>query len=359
MLRKLVLLGAAACLPACLLADFSYDESTKITGGALAGMMKFAGAFSKAAREPLQSTVAVKGNRMLHGNKDRATVIDLDAETITEINFQKKTYYVMTFAEMKQRMEQAMEQAKSQKPDANANANPKSDPNVSTNFKMDVKDTGQTRQIAGFDARERILTMSMDATDQQTGNQGGMQIVNDMWIAPHVTGYEEIREFHIRMAKKLSWAPDMGGMFAARPDLARAMATASKETAKLSGVPVLVMMKMTPTSNGQPVTNPSGSDTQSTPQQQSKPSSPSLGDALSGKLGGFGGFGRKKKQQDPPADSSQSSATPAQGADSSGTLMETTTEMSNFSSGPVDPSRFSTPGGFKKVEPEMNRRQRQ
>jgi hypothetical protein len=320
-------------------------------------MMKFAGAFSKAAREPLLSTVAVKGNRMLHGNKDRATVIDLDAETITEINFQKKTYYVMTFAQMKQRMEQAMQQATTQKPDASANANPKSDANVSTDFKMEVKDTGQTKQLAGFDARERILTLSMDATDQQTGNQGGMQVVSDMWIAPHVTGYEEIREFHIRMAKKLNWAPDMGGMFAARPDLARAMAAAGKETAKLDGVPVLVMMKMTPTSNGQPVTSASGSDAQSTP-PQSKPASPSLGDALSGKLGGLGGFGHKKKQ-DPPPDSSPSGAAPAQGADSSGTLMETTTEMSNFSSGPVDPSRFSAPGGFKQVEPEMNRRQRQ
>jgi len=52
MFRKLALLGAVACLPACLLADFSYDESTRITGGSLAGMMKFAGAFSKAARDP-------------------------------------------------------------------------------------------------------------------------------------------------------------------------------------------------------------------------------------------------------------------------------------------------------------------
>ena len=353
MVKKLALLVSAACLPACLLADFSYDQSTKITGGTLAGVMKFAGAFSKAAREPLQSTVAVKGNRMLHWNKDRASVIDLDAETITEINFQRKTYSVMTFAEMKQAMEQAMQQVKSQKGDAAPASS--GDSNVKTDFKMDVKDTGQTRQISGYEAKERILTMSMDSTDQQSGNQGGMRIVNDMWIAPNVTGYEEIREFHKRMAKKLNWSPDMGGMLASRPDLARGMADASKEIAKLDGVPVMILMKMTPTSNGQPISDASsGSDTQSKP-QQSRPASPSLTDALSGKLGGFGGFGRKKKQQDPPP---ESSAPPAQGGDSSGTLMETTTEMSNFSSAPVDPSRFSAPSGFKKVEPEMSRRHR-
>src|SRR5580693_7902260 len=99
MLRELALFSVAVCLPAGLMADFSYDQTTKVTGGALAGMMKFAGAFSKTAREPLPSTVAVKGNRMVTGNKDRASVIDLDAETVTEINFQRKTYSVVTFAQ--------------------------------------------------------------------------------------------------------------------------------------------------------------------------------------------------------------------------------------------------------------------
>src|SRR5260370_30934607 len=79
-----------ACLPASLLADFSYEQSTKITGGMMAGVMKFAGAFSKQAREPLQSTVAIKGNRMFNGNKDHAQVIDLDSETITEINLSEE-----------------------------------------------------------------------------------------------------------------------------------------------------------------------------------------------------------------------------------------------------------------------------
>src|SRR6267142_5181743 len=103
------------CLPACLLADFSYEQNTKITGGMMVGLMKFASAFSKQLREPMQSTVAVKGNRLVNWNKDHATVIDLDSETFTEINFQKKQYSVMNFAEMTQVIEQGMQQMKEKK----------------------------------------------------------------------------------------------------------------------------------------------------------------------------------------------------------------------------------------------------
>src|SRR5947207_4318846 len=117
MFKKLGSLCTVLCLPACLLADFSYEQSTKMTGGSMMGMMKLAGAFSKQAREPIQATVSVKGNRMVHGYKDRATVIDLDSETITEINFQKKQYSVMTFAEMTQAMERAMQQSKDKQTD--------------------------------------------------------------------------------------------------------------------------------------------------------------------------------------------------------------------------------------------------
>ena len=103
MIRKAAIFVVALCLPA--FADFSYEETSKITGGMMAGMMKFAGAFSKQAREPIVTTVAVKGDRMMHGSQHNASVIDLGKETITSINFDKKQYSVMTFEQMKQMME--------------------------------------------------------------------------------------------------------------------------------------------------------------------------------------------------------------------------------------------------------------
>jgi hypothetical protein len=353
MVKKLGVPILLACLPACLLADFSYEQSTKITGGMMAGAMKFAGAFSKQAREPLQSTVAVKGNRMLHGNKDRASVIDLDRETITEINYQKKTYSVMTFAEMKQAMEQAMQRVKDA-PKQQPQESQQQKPDVKTDFKLDIKETGQTKEIAGLQAKEVILTMKMEGTDQQSGNKGAMVVVSDMWLVPKIPGYEEIGAFYKRMGEKMAWTPDAGASpMMGRPDMARAIETARKEGSKMDGTPILTVMKITGSAEGQP----SGtSDTQTSSEQPKPQPKPDLGSVLSGKLGGFGGFGRKKKQDD-----SQASSTPppSENTSASGSLMETTTEISSFSSAPVDPSRFSAPAGFKKVDSEMTKRQRQ
>src|SRR5437868_8648162 len=93
------------CTAATLFADFSYQQNSRITGGAMAGMMKMAGAFSSRAREPMAATVMVKGHRMAHLSANSAQIIDVDKETITNIDYAKKTYSVMTFEQMKQMLQ--------------------------------------------------------------------------------------------------------------------------------------------------------------------------------------------------------------------------------------------------------------
>jgi carbon monoxide dehydrogenase subunit G len=337
MIKRSVLFIVAACLPA--FGDFSYDQTSKITGGMMAGAMKFAGAFSKQAREPMVNTVAVKGNRMVHGSQHHASVIDLDAETITEINFDKKQYSVMTFAQMKQMMEEMSQRMKSS-PEAQK---------ADVQYKVSVKDTGEKKTIAGYDTHEMILTIEMEGTDQQTGNKGGMVMTSDMWIAPKASGYNEIAEFHKRMAKKLDWTPSSMGMMGARPDMAKGMAELAKESAKLNGMPVLQVTKMGAHAEGQPQ-----SGQPAAPQQQEQQADkPSLGGLLGGKLGGFG---RKKKSQDDST--AEGGAAPQGSGDASGSLMEMTTEMGGFSSAPVDSSKFEIPAGFKQVEPEAGQHRR-
>ena len=85
-----------------------------MTGGSLVTMMKALGPLTRSAREPIVSTHIVKGNRMASITKDHISVIDLDKETITNIDTGKKTYSVTTFAQMKQAMEDAANRRASQ-----------------------------------------------------------------------------------------------------------------------------------------------------------------------------------------------------------------------------------------------------
>ena len=79
MIKNAFLAGSLSCLAlSSVYADFSYEQTTKMTGGALAGMMKFAGAFNKQLREPMVSTVSVKGNRLVSSSRESLNIIDLD-----------------------------------------------------------------------------------------------------------------------------------------------------------------------------------------------------------------------------------------------------------------------------------------
>lgn len=269
--RAMTLAAVTALTASTLFADFTYREKTNVTGGALAGMMKVAAVFSKQAREPMETTVSVKGDRMIHRSATHLSIIDLNAETITSADLQKKTYTVMTFEQMKQMMQQLQDRMQHQK-----NAAP--DPNAANvSFKVSIDSTGATKQVAGMDTKETVIRMEMQGTDQQSGQTGSMVVKVDEWIAPEIEGYREVREFYKRMAAKIDWA-GAGNMFASRPDVAKGMAEARKQAANLEGIPVLSVMVMTGASN------PDGSP-QTAQQDQAPAPRPSLGGLIGAGIG--------------------------------------------------------------------------
>jgi len=191
---KTFILATVLCGSAALLrADFTYQETTQMTGGALVETLKALGPLTRAAREPIVSTHIIKGNRMATITKDRVSVIDLDKETITTVDTAKKTYSVMTFAEMKQAMEDAATrmQARQQK------KNDQGD-DVQAQFKVSAKTTGQAKTVQGLSAKEMVITMAMEGKNAKTGDSGAMEITTDAWYAP-VPGYGEAKEFNLTL----------------------------------------------------------------------------------------------------------------------------------------------------------------
>jgi hypothetical protein len=274
-------------------ADFTYQESTQITGGSVVSMMKFAGAFSKQARQvgdPILTSVMVKGNRMIRNSKDHSEIIVLDAGTVTEIDHLRKQYTTVTFEQMRQQMEAAVakakaEQSKQQEQPQQPSSNDSQ--NVDLKFNIKVRNTGASKDVAGLSAKESIMTMTVDATDQKFGQTGSLAITTDMYLAPDIPGYDEVRDFDRR--------------YAIKPAAGKGMADMVEEMSKLKGIPVLQIMRMGTTIDGTPL--PAASEAP----LPVGPPPPSAGDiakqsassAIMSSLP-FGGFGKKKKQEAPP-----------------------------------------------------------
>jgi hypothetical protein len=346
MYKRIALIAAAAVWSGGFLrADFSYEQTSKVSGA----MMKMMSVFSSKLREPIKSSVLLKGDRLAHVSPTSTMIVDLGKETITEVNHEKKTYSVTPFAAWAEAVKSFDQQGK------------KKDGEMELKIKTSVKDTGATRTVNGVNTHQVLLTMEFQGTDPKTQKETvTMTMVTEMWIGPEVSGYNEVRDFYQRMASKLNWVP--GGNTMAPAGSSQGLAEMYREAAKIQGVPVLQITRM----GGMPQ-NPDGTPAAEAPPQQQQPPAaqaepaekPSLGGAIGGRLGkfgGLGGLGRKKEQpaqQPAPTETaSQPSGAPPQAAAGPGPLFEITSELTGFSSGAVDGARFDVPSSYKQTDSE-------
>lgn len=383
-------------LPLAALADFQYQETTQVTGGSLMTMMHTLGHFSKAAKqigEPVVSNVYVQGNKMARVDPHQIQIIDLDAETITDVDLDKHTYSVMTFDQMRQALEAAAQQIKAEQAKQQTQAPAQPPPNVDVQFKVNVRNTGATKQVSGVSANESILTLQMIGTDKTNGQQGAFAITADMWLTPEVPGYQEMRDFQVKLGQKLGSMFSNSGLPASfgsmYPGMQQGMSDMVKESSKMKGIPIEQITRMGATANGDPLPAaseaplppsngpqmPSASDmaqqsatnvgNQAASNATSKLSSKMGsygGSALSGFTGGFGGFGgfghKKKQAQAPPPEDTSAQNQPTAAGDASKTasvLLEMKTTMDGFSSAPIDSSKFGVPTGFLQVQPPQTK----
>jgi hypothetical protein len=330
-------------------------------------MLKMASAFSSQARkagDPIASTIYLKDNRLANVSPDNIQIIDLDKETMTHIDVLKRTYTVMTFQQMKEQMEKAraqMEKEQAKHPTSTAPAAEPDSNDVKMSYDVKVRKTGAEKQVSGLSTSEAIMTMTMNGTDQKTQQTGSIAITNDMWLAPEIPGYDQVRDFYSRLALKMGpmmagVGMDLSKMLAQNPGAGKALTDMGKEMQKIQGVPVMQIMRMGMTTNGQPL--PAASEAPLPP--DNSPAMPSAGDVAKQSAASvltshlpFGGFGHKKQNDPPPSNQNtdQNSKTPPP---TSAILMESQTTTTNFSSSPVDPSHFEVPAGFKQIQTEKN-----
>ncbi|MFN7931674.1 MAG: hypothetical protein U0R19_00030 [Bryobacteraceae bacterium] len=362
--------------PALLLADFTYTETSRITGGVMAAMSRSLGGLSKSMRnmtEPQTKTHILKGNKMAEIGPKDGTIYDLDAGSITTIDFEKRTYSTITFEQMRQAMDRMMEKNKGKMEESKAKGK---DPQMEADFKMDIKETGKTAMVSGFNSKEVLMTFILEGKDKKSGQTGALETMSSIWVAQEkIPGYEELQEFRKKLAMKYAGAflnssmAGFGAAMASDPRMREAAEKMAKEAEKLNGVHLRQITKMG--SQLDPAKASEISDPNATPQ------GPTAGDVAGkaaekgatdtaekqvlgrlgkiGGIGGLGGFGRKKPKQEqapepPPQQPAQNQQ--AQGQQS-GILMEMVIESANFSNAPADGSKMAVPAGFQQVEHPM------
>jgi hypothetical protein len=350
-------------------ADVSYQETTQVTGGSLQGMMKLAGVFSSQAKQantPVTTTIALHGNRMVRSNPHSTEIIDLDQHTITSIDHDKHTYSVVTF----QQMQQAMANA-SAKTRAQSNTPDNSAGSAQMNFDAHVSSSGATRNIDGRNAKEALVTITMLANSNDSSNvKAGMAATSEMWLVSDVPGVAELRVFNQRLASELAvdaGGNSMSGLLSAEPGGTEAVAELKKEAAKMNGVPVLQVTRVGISPDGKPLAAPSAAPIAQTRNGHSQAgaigtevATETGADEASSQIGKLGTFGRalgnssmgalmRHKPSSPPKPSS----TAPDSSTASNVLLESQTEMSNFSTAPVDLNSFQIAPGYKQVTSPM------
>jgi hypothetical protein len=205
----------------------------------------------KAAREGIVSSNAVKGDRKATMTDSSGRIVDLSEEKVYELDLKKKTYKVTTFAELRQQLKEAQEKAerdaekaareekeeKEEKPGEKEKA-----PEMQVDF--DLKETGQKKSIAGYDAREVVATITVYEKGKTLEESGGLVVTSDMWLGPEIPAMKELAEFEMRYWKAI--APEttgvspeqMAAVLAMYPLVKQGMERLNQEKVSLKGTPL-------------------------------------------------------------------------------------------------------------------------
>jgi len=274
-------------------AEVKMDEKSQVKFGGMLGKMfnLFGG---KGSKEGMVSTVAVKGDRKMAITESVGEIVDLNEEKKYEFDLKKKTYKVITFDEIRKEIEEARQKAEKE-----AAKSKDKDKAPEMEIEFDVKETGQTKAVNGYDCRQVIMTITTHEKGKKIEDAGGLVMTADMWMEPNLTAGNEVADFERRYLQKISGTDNAQMMqaMAMFPGLDQAMAKMKTQSADLKGTAIQTVMT---------VESVPAKEQLAQQQKQEQEQESSGGGGL---LGGFAKrLGRKKSDDQPQADSGKKNA---------------------------------------------------
>jgi hypothetical protein len=297
----LVILGLACTLAAR--ADFSYSQTRKSATGMMAGA---------AGGQNQVTKTYFKGQKMKIDSGATAHIFDFEAQTVTNINNTDKSYTVTKFSDLGQALQGS-----------------------GASVSVDVKETGQRKQVNGFNASQVIMTMSMDGMGGPAAGMK-MQVEMEMWISPDVPGAKEARAFFDKNGERFPWSALAGG---GNPAMQKSMAEVQRKMSALHGMPVMQVMRVK--------TGGGGEMSQAQQQMQQAQSDPRMAQAMA-QLEAMKKQGGAQAAAAEQAMARMGAMRGMAGAGGGGALMEVTTESGDFSTSSISDQVFAVPSGYQK-----------
>jgi len=332
-LAALCALLLPAALGTAVRADVKTQEKSLVKfEGALGKVIGFFG--GKAAKEGITSSIAVKGDRKITLSDYGGEIVDLAEEKVYQLDTRNKTYKVKTFAEIRKEMQEAQAKAEENARRQESREAKKDSSEKQKEYEFDVssKETGQKKNINGFDCREVITTIAVREKGKTLEQGGGMVLTADSWLGPKIPAMEEIADFNQRYARKLEGplaigsAEQMAAAMAMYPALKQALSKYETSGANLDGTPI----QTTVTFDGVK------SQEQMAQEQKQQPEDEKSSGGIGGMLGGFGRKITRKKPDEGEAGKSPNRAT----------IMTMTNEVLSVATA-VTPQDVTIPAGYR------------
>ncbi len=346
--RVLLACAIASILSAGAQADVTIEERMSVGG---AGMMKMANMSGTTLttiagdRARTESNLQFESGMMrtlARGAGQSTEIVRLDQDKIYTLDARKKTYTETTFAAQRAQMEQAMEQSrKAQASQQQATSGVDESQCEWSEPKADVKRTGETATIGGYQAERVTVTATQSCKDKESGQVCDFGLTLDQWLAPKFEASEETLAYQRAYAEKLGFDASASRDFAERAEsmfgsYEGIWTEVAKKMRDVKGYPDRASFGL----------GVGGAQCQSAQEKQASggpAEPPSIGGALGGALGGI--FGRKKEPSQPAA-----AAPPPSMPGGLMPLMTVSTELISVNRNAVDPQTFEVPVEYKKKD---------
>jgi hypothetical protein len=337
--------------------------------------------------EPVNSQTMLHGNQLAIASKSSTQIIDLDQETVTQINNEQRTYSVTTFAKMRQAFHDAPQklaqaQARIQQSQQQAiDAQPQSAPPLQITFDVSVSQPGVSKVVNGMMAQEQLMVLKAHVTDPSAQPAAGANAVTytyvqDIWTTPEPDELQQIDDFYRRYGMALmrgvdasalmkAMRPALGGasigaIFAGNPQMGSALQQMTQKMAaemqKIRGVTVLEITRlggetMPADPEAAAALPPAQNQGSAVAGQVATDTASNVAGSQLGRLGAFGSalgnsmLGAFHRNSPPPNLANNTGAAP-----SSAILFETTAQKSNFSHEIIPSSAFEIPAGYRRID---------